>query len=355
MFGSEGGLLSTPALAVALGLFAGKPVAAPTPVAAPAAPTAPALIAVPASLRERSATLEPSGVVWVPKLERYLVVSDDTGDAANHHQPWVLAMTRAGAFDEAPVVIAGLDALNDAESICAGPNGLFFLVTSHSPNKRGHDPASRRELLLLELAGRGLRVAGRLDLTTARAADQTSAPRAGETGAGSLLALAGLPVDGRLDIEAVTFRDGALLIGLKSPLSAKDGAVVLRLAAPVAALRAGKLPPGAVTRLWELALHVDVAGHPIPQGIADLTTLPDGSIALVANAPKGRARDDGGALYHFQPGQGDRIEPRLVRSFPGLHPEGVTLAADGKDLVIVFDNNTGPPMWMHQPLPGRAP
>jgi hypothetical protein len=352
MFGSEGGLLST-ALALGLGLFAGKPVAPPTPVAAPASPKSPTLIAVPASLWERSATLEPSGVVWVPKLDRYLVVSDDTGDAANHHQPWVLAMTRAGAFDEAPVAIAGLDALNDAESICAGPDGLFFLVTSHSPNKRGHDPESRRELLLLELAGRGLRVVGRVDLTTARAADATSAPRAGETG--SLLALAGLPVDGRLDIEAVTFHDGALLIGLKSPLSAKDGAVVLRLAAPVAALRAGKLPPGAVTRLWELALHVDVAGHPIPQGIADLTTLPDGSVVLVANAPKGRARDDGGALYHFQPSKAGQAVPRLVRRFPGLHPEGVTLAADGKDLVLVFDNNTGPPLWMHQPLPGRAP
>ncbi|MDB4980605.1 MAG: hypothetical protein JWM82_1357 [Myxococcales bacterium] len=355
MFGSEG-LLST-AFALALSLFAGKPVAPAAP--APAAPTAPALITVPASLWQRSATLEPSGVVWVPKLERYLVVSDDTGDASHHHQPWVLAMTRAGAFDEAPVPIAGLDALNDAESICAGPDGLLFLVTSHSPNKRGHDPESRRALLLLELAGRGLRVVGRVDLTTARAAvDLTTAraaapaPHAEEGIAGALLALAGLPVDGRLDIEAVTFRDGALLIGLKSPLTAKDGAVVLRLAAPVAALRAGKVPPGAVTRLWELPLHVDVAGQAIPQGIADLTTLPDGSIALVANAPKGRAHDDGGALYHFVPG---KSEPRLVRRFPGLHPEGVTLAADGKDLVLVFDNNTGPPMWMHWPLPGRAP
>ncbi len=345
MFGSEGALLST-AFALGLSLFAGKPVAPPTP--APA--TAPALITVPASLWQRSATLEPSGVVWVPKLDRYLVVSDDTGDASDHHQPWVLAMTRAGAFDEAPVAIAGLDALNDAESICAGPDGLLFLVTSHSPNKRGHDPESRRELLLLELAGRGLRVVGRVDLTTARAAPPT--PPAGGNVAGALLAIAGLPVDGRLDIEAVTFHDGALLIGLKSPLTTKDGAVVLRLAAPVAALRAGKLPPGAVTRLWELSLRVDVAGHPIPQGIADLTTLPDGSLALVANAPKGRAHDDGGALYHFVPGKG---EPRLVRRFPGLHPEGVTLAADGKDLVLVFDNNTGPPMWMHAPLPRRAP
>jgi hypothetical protein len=340
MFGSESWLVST-ALVLGLWLFAGKPVAPPPPTAASPAAT-PALIGVPPSLWQRTRTIEPSGVAWAPVLDRYLVVSDDTGNIGNHHQPWVLAMTRAGVFDEAPVGISGLDALNDAESICAGPDGLFFIVTSHSPNKRGREPEARRQLLLLELVGRGLRVAGRVDLTTARATD----------GGDSLLALAGLPIDGRLDIEALAFWQGALLIGFKSPLSAKDGAVVVRLATPVAALRAGKLPPGAVTRLWEVALHVDIAGHPIPQGIADLATLPDGSLVLVANSPKGRAGDGGGALYHFVPGQG---EPRLLRRFEGLHPEGVTLGADGKELVLVFDNNTGPPMWMRSPLPGRGP
>jgi hypothetical protein len=306
---------------------------------APEAARAPALITVPASLRVLSATLEPSGVVWAAPLRRYLVVSDDTGDAANHHQPWVLAMTEAGAFDEAPVPIQGLPELNDAESICAGPDGRFFLVTSHSTNKRGHAPAARQMLLLLRLEGRALVVEGRLNLTTARAPD----------GGGSLLALAGLPEDGRLDIEAVSFREGALLIGLKSPLSARDGAVVLRLAAPVEALRAGRLPPGAVTRAWELTLAV--TERQIPQGIADLTSLPDGTMALVANSPKGRQPDGGGALYWFHPTTGAL---RLLRRFEGLHPEGVTLAADHKELVLVFDNNTGPPMWMRWPLPSAG-
>jgi hypothetical protein len=328
MFASE--------LAAALWLFAAKPVAPP----APPAPK-PTLITVPPSLRARSATLEPSGLAWAAPLDRFLVVSDDAGDAANHHEPWVLAMTRAGAFDEAPVPIAGLEKLNDAESICAGPDGLFFLVTSHSPNKRGHEPASRRELLLLELAGRGLRVAGRVDLTTARAAD----------GSGSLLGLAGLPEGGRLDIEAVTFRDGALLVGLKSPLTTKDAAVVLRFAAPVAALRAGKIPPGAVTRLQELPLQVQVGGRAIAQGIADLASLPDGSMVAVANAPKGRAPDGGGALWQFKVGGA----PRLVHKFDGFRPEGVTVSPDGKELVLVFDANAEPPLWARWPLPGRMP
>ncbi|HET6280955.1 MAG TPA: hypothetical protein VFH73_08315 [Polyangia bacterium] len=297
---------------------------------------APALIKVPEALARRSATLEPSGVVWSAALDRYLVVSDDTGDSDNHHQPWLLAMTRDGAFDEEPVPILGIDEINDGESICAGPNGLYFLTTSHSLNLRGHAVATRQMLLLLKLEGRALRVEGRVDLTSARAED----------GGGSLLEIAGLPPHGKLDIEAVTYRDQALLIGLKAPLSASDGAVVLRLADPVAALRAHKLPPGAVTRLWEIALHV--TKHHIPQGIADFTSLPDGSMVLLANSPKGRKEDRGGALYWYRPGAG---EAQLLRRFKELHPEGVTLDPEGKSLVIVFDNNTGPPMWVRWPVP----
>jgi hypothetical protein len=303
---------------------------------ATSAEPAPPLIGVPAPLARRSATLEPSGVVWAPKLDRYLVVSDDTGPAKHHHEPWVLAMSRDGVFDAEPVPLLGLDVLNDAESICAGPEGLFFVVTSHSLNKRGLDKKTRDMLLLLDLEGRALRVLGHVDLKTARA----------DNGGGSLLSLAGLPADGRLDIEAITYRDGALLIGLKSPLSAHDGAVVLAFANPVAALRAGRLPPGAVTRRWELALHGAPGG--VPEGIADLTTLPDGRMAVLANSPKGREKDHGGSLYWFHPDTG---AVTFVRQWVGFHPEGVTVAADGKALVIVFDANAEPPRWTRWPLP----
>jgi hypothetical protein len=335
VFGSE--RVHASALAVtALGLvaFSSKPVA---PAVGPAA--TPTLITVPPGLKARSRTIEPSGVAWVKALDRYLVVSDDTGDSDDHHQPWLLAMTRGGVFDEAPVPIEGIPEINDGESLAAGPDGVLFLVTSHSPNKRGHTSTARSMLLLLEVTGRAVRVTGRLDLTAARTAD----------GGGSLLGIAGLPEDGRLDIEAVSFRDGALLIGLKSPLTARAGAVVLRLASPVEALRAGKLPAGAVTRLWELPLAV--TDKRIPQGIADLTSLPDGSVIVVANSPKGREADGGGALYHFAP---DKGATRLLQRFEGLHPEGVTMSADGKELVIVFDTNEKPPLWMRWPLPPRS-
>jgi len=306
-----------------------------------AAPTAgpPSLIVVPEPLARRSATLEPSGVVWAAKLNRYLVVSDDTGNPLAHHEPWVLAMTADGAFDPEPVPVWGIDRLNDAESICQGPDGLFFVTTSHSLNKRGRRRRARDMVLLLGLEGRALRVLGRVNLTKARDSD----------GSGSLLKIAGLPTDGLLDIEALTFREGALYLGLKSPLSTRDGAVIVRLASPVEALRAGHLSAGAVTRAWELTLAGDARG--VPEGIADLATLPDGRLAVLANSPKGREHDRGGSLYWFEPSTG-RVT--FVHQWPGLHPEGVTLSSDGGALVILFDANTDPPLWTRWPLPARG-
>ena len=86
----------------------------------------------------------------------------------------------------------------------------------------------------------------------------------------------------------------------------------------------------------------------IGRGFADLSTLPDGSIVLCANSPKNMPGDGGGGVYWLKPGAN---APLLLREFPGLKPEGVTLAENGKELVVVFDENLNPPHWIRLPLP----
>jgi hypothetical protein len=44
------------------------------------------------------------------------------------------------------------------------------------------------------------------------------------------------------------------------------------------------------------------------------------------------------------------MEAALVRRFPGLKPEGVTVAPDGKTLTLVFDRDRRDPLWMTWPL-----
>ncbi|MBI5608048.1 MAG: HlyD family efflux transporter periplasmic adaptor subunit, partial [Deltaproteobacteria bacterium] len=68
-----------------------------TPAAAPAtAETAAEALDVPEPLRQLS-RLEPSGLLWLPERQKYLVVSDDTGHPDRHdHAPWLFELDASG-------------------------------------------------------------------------------------------------------------------------------------------------------------------------------------------------------------------------------------------------------------------
>jgi hypothetical protein len=298
-------------------------------------------IAVPAELAAVTSNPELSGVVWNAKLRRYLLVTDDSGlrEQGSNHEPILLTMSQDGTLDKAPLPIRGVKKINDPESICAGPEGTFFMVTSHSPNREDRTSAARRQLLHIKPDKNGMRVLASLDLTKIK-------------GGGSLLALVGLPADGRLDIEAVTYHDDALFIGFKSPMTALGQAVIARIAKPLAVLRAGHLEPRSVERFLATSLCVEEKGTPVCQGVSDMTFLPDGSLVLTANAPKGGPKDHGGALW-LLPKPVGKTEPTMLRRFPKLKPEGVTLSANGQGLAVVFDTDTEMPRWIELPLPPR--
>jgi hypothetical protein len=317
-------------------LFAGQ-----APATAPSVEPVVVSVVVPAALAAVTSNPELSGIVWSKKRNRYLVVTDDSGlrEDATAHQPLLLGMTEKGVLDPKPIAIRGVDRINDPESICAGPNGTYFLVTSHSPNRSNKTSHSRRQLLQLRDDGDALAVVGRLDLTAVK-------------GSRSLLSLLGLPDEGRLDIEAVAFHDAALFIGFKSPLTADGAAVVARLASPVEAMRRGAIHPEDLTRFLAAPLCLDTGKQKVCEGISDMLFLPDGSLMVSANAPKGGPKDHGGALWHL-PSPPDKRAPVLLRRFPDLKPEGLAYSPSGRSVAVVFDCDQAVPKWTEVSLPTR--
>ena len=293
---------------------------------------------VPVELARVTSNPEPSGIVWSPTLRRYLVVSDDTGyrSQGTRHAAWLLGLEETGRFDNAPIPIRGVEAVDDAESICAGPAGTYFVVTSHSPNHDNKTSAARRQLLHLREDSDKLVLIARADLSRILAT--------------SLLKPASMRLAGRLDIEAVSYRAGALFIGLKSPLSERGEAVILRITDAVARLRQGKLNEGAIERFGAFPLCVPAGKRSVCQGISDMTFLPDDSLVVTANAPKGSPTDHGGALWYLPIPVGVS-PPVLLHRFAHLKPEGVTLSPTSKSLVIVFDRDHRPGQWTEVPLP----
>jgi hypothetical protein len=192
-------------------------------------------------------------------------------------------------------------------------------------------PQSRRWLVAIALTpDRKAKIAGKLDLTTVRSAG-AEAPW----------------TDARLDIEAVAFREGALYIGLKAPLTPDGSATILRLADAASAVKAGSVPDGALS-VWSRARFcVAHDGKNACEGVADLTFVPDGSMLLVANAPKGMPGDGGGALWKLAAPNGT---PVLLKRFEGLKPEGIALSPDRSSAVVVFDRDGQKPLWFTWPL-----
>lgn len=294
-------------------------------------------LGVPAELTRVTSNPEPSGIVWSPTLRRYLVVTDDTGlrSQGTRHAPWLLGLGEDGSFDKAPIPVEGVASINDAESICVGPAGTYFVVTSHAPNHENRTSAARRQLLHLKEEAGKLVLVARADLSHILASGTRLGPTAAE---------------GRLDIEAIGYHAGALFIGLKSPLSERGEAQIVRIGNAVERLHGSALTEDAYQRFAQLSLCVPVGNRRVCQGISDMTFLSDGTLVVTANAPKGGPPDHGGSLWHLPVPVG-KTPPVLLRRFPGLKPEGVTLSPSARSLIIVFDRDQLPAQWTEIALP----
>ena len=302
----------------------------------------PGPVEIPAVLRARVPMLEMSGLAWSPSLDRYLVVIDDSIDdvEGNRHGPFVLALALDGKVDSQPVPVVGVDAIDDAESITAGPDNTFFLLTSHSPNRRGKIRKARCQLLALKLEHRKLVVTGTINLLHGRhdLVDE--------------LTSLGLPESTTVDLEGIGYHDGTLYIGCKAPLMPDGSALILRLDRFAEAFARGRLPKRSLSAWGEVKLVVpSPSGGLVSEGIADLFFAADGALYLCANTPKGAPeKDGGGTLWKVADQRGGRMTAQMVHRFAKLKPEGVTAAPDGKTLTLVFDRDRLDPLWMRLPL-----
>ncbi len=350
-----------------------EPVAAPRAHAsAPPAPSpgAPQPIALPPILRAMTA-FEPSGLVWVPELARYLMVSDDTGTDRDDtdHAPWLFTLRDDGAADPSPLPMAGLDAVNDLESIARTPDGALYVLSSQSFNKHGKRKPARQVFARLRLPAPGarggaLRVDGVVRLASLLA--QAPAQARAELGLADLRAL---------DIEGMTAAParlgGGLLLGLKGPLTPDGRALIWHMAHPERLVETGRLEDAGLRAWATVRLTVRADGREVPGGIAELLALPSGGLVVAATAATTADGHDpdtqDGALWFVEKppealgADGAAAAPaplvtaRRFRVFPGRKPEGLSLAPPvgerAGQLMVVFDEGGSGGSWVRLPWP----
>ena len=293
--------------------------------------TAPVDLVVPAALTART-RFEPSGLVWVAALDRYVIVSDDTGfEDRDEHAPWLFTMTARGVVDPAPLVIQGVDKLSDLEGITLAADGSLWVLASSSTSKKGKRPAARERLVRIELRAGKAYATGVVEL--ASLLDRASA---------DVRAALGVPDTRELDLEAITAKDGALYLGLKAPAEGAQ-ARIWKVAAPDKLL-AGEL--GSVSVFAKLSLVVEADGRSVPAGICDMVFA--GTTLLVGATASGiEPTTQHGALYAVSLAT---LAATRVRVFDGLKPEGLAISADPTKIAIAFDRGSETPRWLELSL-----
>ncbi len=295
----------------------------------------PSPIDVPAALAA-STRVEASGLVWVQALDRYIVVSDETGLEKAAHPPWLFAMSRRGVVDPEPITVENVSQLDDIESVTVGDGNTLWIAASNSVSEKGNRPKAREQLIRLEGVNGGFRAAGNVRLAELLDA----APATTRTALG-------LTDTRALDIEAIAWRAGALYLGLKAPLD-NGRAIIWRVAAPDRLL-AGDLA-GAGIAIWgTVAVGVELDGRPVPGGFSDLAFVSDTTLLATVTASAAGEKPTG-ALYTLAR-TGTDLRATFIEAFPGLRPEGVALSPDAGRIMIVFDRGSEPPLFLERDLP----
>ncbi len=296
----------------------------------------PALIDVPRQISAIS-RFEASGLVWIPSLMRYVVVSDETG-LDDHHPPWLFTMSKRGVVDPEPMVISDVSELDDLESIAAGDAGALWIAASQSLSAKGNRPRARQVLARLVPEAAGYKVDKKIHLFELLAA----APAL-------LQALAITDVE-KLDIEAIAWHGGALYLGLKTPVDTQGRAVIWKVSAPDKLL-AGDLVGAGFTVWGSVNLPVQVGDRSVAGGIADMVFVSDSMLLVGATASgDANAKHQDGVVYSVVRAT-NSLTAIPVQAFRDLKPEGVAAAPEAGRFVVVFDRGREAPMWTPLELP----
>ena len=278
---------------------------------------------------------EPSGLVWVTELNRYLIVSDDTGikNQANEHVPYLFLMNVNGVVDEAPVVLHGIDQVNDLESITQVDSRTFYAVSSQNISKKDKRPQNREYLLKIHLTGGQFFVVSKVNLLSL-ILDQTSLQERTELG------LTRYEQDGKpvLNIEGATYHAGALYLGLKEPSTGSE-AIIWKLNNVEQLFHTQKLKSGQLVQFGTVAL----GGGNKAATISDLMFDSQGklwALSTIANVDNG---DQMGQLVRIDRFSNGQLTARNMMNFPEIKPEGFCLQND--ELMIVFDRDQDTPAY----------
>lgn len=285
----------------------------------------------------RETRFEPSGITWIPDLNQFLIVSDDTGirKQPNEHAPFVFLMDEGGNVAEAPVRLQGIDEVNDLEAVAYAGDQIYYILSSQNISKHDKRTANREYVLQVERVGEKFIVRSKINLLSLILNTYSPGQRAN-------LGLVATEKDGRpvLNIEGAAWFDGALYLGLKEP-ALNGEAIIWKLNHPESLFKTGQLQPDQLSRFGTVRVG-DMEGK--AGTLSDLLFDSSGKLWALSTIPDVDAAHQLGRLLRIDRFADGQLVAKSILTFPQLKPEGLCLQ-DSHRMMIVFDKDQAVPSF----------
>lgn len=292
--------------------------------------THPQDVSVPSQLAKQF-SFEPSGVVYLQDLKKFIVVSDDTDKEKSAS---LFLIDREGRVDDQALRVPGLGKVSDLESISQSGDHLF-LMTSQGLDKKGKDKAERNLFIRARRTG--------LDFSDVESVDFKIALIKGlqETKDARIRSIFGRSVSSDLEIESHFVEGNRLYVGFKSPLGSSGEPVIL-VVDDLNAIFSKKRIDGRTLRL------LNVAAFPVKQGfphrLSDLTRINGRFYASTV------CDDEScGAVWSFQDVD-DRLVPEQIKFYQDLKPEGLAFDSQDSSIFVLFDQKDKAAKFVQIPM-----
>lgn len=262
---------------------------------------------------------ELSGMVYLPDLRQFAVVSDDYPTKV----PRILLMNEHGQIQDQMHQIDGLEEMDDLESISSQGQNIF-LMSSMSPTKKGKLKEVRQQFAKIHRSGLHFKLEKQINLA------KSLLQALGKSQDPELKKIAQFKSDDpekAFEIEGHDVDDKDLYLALKGPVFLKNQGVILKVKNFQTLFEEGDLKPEAVT----LAHRFQMA---LPDKNSEMTLSElkhNGSNIWVASSC---LKDACSALWKLNPGS-DKAE--LIQEFKVKGLEGFARFGETDKIYGVFD------------------
>ena len=264
--------------------------------------------------------IEASALLFLEDIDRYMVLSDDTPDNA----PLVMLMDAHGRITR-ETAIAGLDRIDDMESVAEGEQGILYISSSLGTNKKGKIKASGKHLISVRRQGNHFSLVGTIDLYSllmTHAQDASGTPWADF--------ILGAISEKTLDMEGMMYREGALFLGFKAPLM-NGKSVILKINEIDRVMEKPTLKLGQIS-IWKSVCLTRGEGQ-LQEGISDLLYF-KGDFYLTGTPLIKDKGSRSGSLWKLDESTGT---PICLTHFDDLQPEGIAVGKATNTLIVCFD------------------